>query len=152
MCRVAQYLVGAKLALRFPHLTVENFSFSTADAQLSRPGDFFLGDTTFHVTIAPSAAVFEKCLANLGQGYRVYLLVPERALIGARQNADAMMSEKIAVEGIESFVGNNVEELSEFSKDKLRDGFKRLFDKYNQRVDAVKDDKSLLLEIPHNLL
>jgi len=63
-----------------------------------------------------------------------------------------MMSEKIAVEGIESFVGNNVEELSEFSKDKLRDGFKRLFDKYNQRVDAVKDDKSLLLEIPHNLL
>jgi hypothetical protein len=35
--RVAQYLVGAKLALRFPHLTVENFSFSSADAQLSRP-------------------------------------------------------------------------------------------------------------------
>jgi hypothetical protein len=149
---VAQYLVGAKLALRFPNLKVENFSYSTADDQLGRPGDFYVSDTAFHVTVAPQMALFEKCRTNLDQGYRVYLLVPERAVIGARQNAEAHMAGKMAVESIESFVGNNVEELSEFSKDKLRAGFTRLFEEYNRRVDAVENDKSLLLEIPPNLL
>ena len=35
---VAHHLVGANLALRFPHLTIENLSYSTADDQLGRPG------------------------------------------------------------------------------------------------------------------
>jgi hypothetical protein len=37
---VAQYLVGAKLALRFPTEKIGNESYSTADVQLNRPGDF----------------------------------------------------------------------------------------------------------------
>lgn len=45
----AQHLVGAKLALRFPDMKVSNASYSTADDQSGRLGDFQIGDTSFHV-------------------------------------------------------------------------------------------------------
>src|SRR5208283_3049568 len=79
---VAQHLVGAKLQLRFPEITVSNESYSTADEQLGRPGDFYIGDTAFHVTVEPMSPVYEKCKDNLQNGYRVFLLVPERAVTG----------------------------------------------------------------------
>jgi len=63
---VAQYLVGAKLALRFPNIEIGNESYSTADEQLDRPGDFYVGDTAFHVTVSPmsggSMSVVEETL------------------------------------------------------------------------------------------
>lgn len=62
---VAQYLVGAKLQLRFPNFEISNESFSTADDQLGRSGDFHVNDTVFHVTVAPAAAVYDKCKLNL---------------------------------------------------------------------------------------
>ncbi len=148
---VAQHMVGAKLQLRFPEITVGNESYSTADDQLGRPGDFYIGDTAFHVTVAPMIGVYEKCGHNLENGYRVFLLVPERALAGARQNAELMVPGRIAVESIESFVGQNIEELSYFSRDKLRNGFRRLLETYNARIDVAETDKSMLIEIPRNL-
>lgn len=148
---VAQHLVGAKLQLRFPDIAVSNESYSTADDQLGRPGDFYVGDTAFHVTVAPMSPVYEKCRDNLENGYRVYLLVPERAMTGARQNAELIVSGRIAVESIESFVGQNIEELSYFTRDKLKNGFKRLLETYNERVDAAETDKSMLVEMPKNL-
>lgn len=149
---VAQYLVGAKLSLRFPDLKVENLSYSTADDQLGRPGDFYIGSTAFHVTVAPMPPVFEKCRTNLQQGYRVYLLVPDRALIGARQNAETATPGQISVESIESFVSNNIEEIAQFAADRVKTGIKSLLEEYNRRVDTVENDKSLLVEIPRNLL
>ncbi len=148
---VAQHLVGAKLQLRFPDIAVGNESYSTADDQLSRPGDFYIGDTAFHVTVAPMIGVYEKCKVNLENGYRVFLLVPERAVTGARQNAELMDPGRIAVESIESFVGQNIEELSYFSRDKLTNGFRRLLETYNARVASAETDKSMLVEIPRNL-
>lgn len=148
---VAQHLVGAKLQLRFPDIEVSNESYSTADDQLGRPGDFHIGDTAFHVTVAPMIGVYEKCRDNLENGYRVFLLVPERALTGARQNAELMIPGRIAVESIESFVGQNIEELSYFARDKLKHGFRRLLETYNKRVDTAETDKSMLVEIPRNL-
>ena len=50
---VIQHLIGAKLALRFPDLPIENHSYTTADKQLGRRGDFEIQDTIFHVTVAP---------------------------------------------------------------------------------------------------
>jgi len=149
---VAQHLVGSKLQLRFPEIVVGNESYSTADDQLGRPGDFYIGDTAFHVTVAPMIPLFEKCKQNLANGHRVFLLVPERALAGARQNAELMApGGRIAVEAIESFVGQNIEELSYFSRDKLKNGFRRLLETYNARVDASETDKSMLVEMPRNL-
>lgn len=58
----------------------------------------------------------------------------------------------VAVESIESFVGQNVEELSVFTKNGLVDGIGRLLQTYNRRVQEVEADKSMLIEIPRNLL
>lgn len=149
---VAEYLVGAKLVLRFPKHSVRNKSFSSADVQAGESGDFKVGDTIFHVTVAPMLALFDKCKRNLADGFRVYVVVPERVTIGARQNAEQAAAGKIQVVSIESFVSQNIEEIAEFSTDRVRDGFYRLFSTYNERVNAIENDKSLLLEIPKNLM
>lgn len=148
----AQYLVGAKLQLRFPQIAVSNDRYSAADEQTGRRGDFQVEDTAFHVTVAPAQAVYEKCVRNVKAGCRVYLLVPEAFLVGARQNVQAMAPGPIAVESIESFIANNVEELAQFSRNGLVSGFRRLLEEYNRRVDAIEDDKSLLIEVPPTLL
>jgi hypothetical protein len=148
---VAQHLVGAKLQLRFPKIHVSNQSYSTADVQTGRPGDFIIADTVFHVTVAPLPGVYDKCRANLRQGLRPYLLVPNRVAVGAKQNADAVAPGNITVAPIESFVSQNIEELSSFSKGGLVEGFRALLTLYNERVDAVEFDKSLLIELPHDL-
>lgn len=149
---VAQYLVGAKLQLRFPEIEVSNELSSTADEPSRRSGDFQISDTAFHVTVAPTIPHFDKCKRNVESGLRAYLLVPDRTLLGTRQTAEMILPGKIAVEPIESFVAYNIEELSVFSKNGLVSGFRRLLETYNQRVDEIEVDKSLLIEIPHNLL
>jgi hypothetical protein len=149
---VAQYLIGAKLQLRFPDKQIENKSYSTADEQQNRPGDFFVGTTAFHVTIAPMPAVFEKCQRNSENGLRPFLLVPEHLLQAARQIAGLKPSVPIEVESIESFVAQNIFELSEFSSDLLPAQFRRLLEVYNERVDPMEIDKSMLIQTPANLL
>jgi hypothetical protein len=144
---VAQHLVGAKLQLRFPSIKVSNESASTADMPTQRPGDFLIGRAAFHITVAPMPAVFEKCKHNISQGFKPFLLVPDNKLIGARQNADQIS--QIAVESIESFVSQNIEEISGF--DDLIGSIKDLIVIYNARVDAVETDKSLMIELPSNL-
>jgi hypothetical protein len=148
---VAQYLVGAKLQLRFPDVTVPNDSYSAPDVQTGRQGDFQVEDTAFHVTVSPTTAVYEKCVRNIKAGLRVYLLLPDSLVVGARQNASTVAPDRIAVEPIESFVANNIEELSKFSRKDLKSGFRLLLETYNKRVDAIELDKSLLIEIPSSL-
>lgn len=148
---VAQHLVGAKLQLRFPNVEVSNESTNTADKQTQRPGDFLIGHTAFHVTIAPMQAVYDKCQENIRQGYKPFLLVPDSKLAGARQNADLICDQQIAVESIESFVSQNINEISSFNKNELKRSFKNLVLIYNERVDAVESDKSLMIELPSNL-
>ncbi len=148
---VAQHLVGAKLQLRFPNEKISNESYSTADDQLGRPGDFFVGSTVFHITVAPMPPVFDKCIKNLEEGYRAFLLVPDRQLSGSRYDTDNKAKGKIAVESIESFVGQNIEELATFNGNQLIKGFRGLIDTYNSRVDQAELDKSLLIEVPKNL-
>lgn len=149
---VAEHLVGAKLTLRFPDIKIRNKSYSAADEQAGEQGDFKVGDTVFHVTVSPMAGVYEKCKRNLDQGFRVYLIVPEELVVGTRQNTEQLMAGKIAVVSVESFVSQNIEEISIFTTNGLKEGFYRLFDAYNQRVNTVESDKSLQFEIPQNLL
>ena len=77
--------------------------------------------------------------------------MPDNCVVGARQNAHTAAPDRIAVESIESFVANNIEELSQFAKDDLKSGFRRLLEKYNERVNSIELDKSLLIEIPPTL-
>jgi hypothetical protein len=150
---VAQHLVGAKLSLRYPHIEIENYSYTTADQQLGRPGDFVIGDTVFHVTVAPMPAVVEKCGQNIRNGYRAMLLMTESKTPAARAMAEtAGLQNRIGIASIESFVGQNVEEMGEFGKTKLAANIQALLNKYNERVEQAETDLWLLIEIPKNLL
>lgn len=55
---------------------------------------------------------------------------------------------KIAVESLESFLSQNVEELGAFAIADIRRHIWALISLYNQRVDAVEIDKSLMIELP----
>lgn len=88
---------------------------------------------------------------NLNKGNRVLLLVPDDRLIGARQNVEQLVGGRPAVESIESFVAQNIEELSEFDAKRLVDGLRRLLETYHQRVGEAEADSSLLVDIPPNL-
>jgi hypothetical protein len=148
---VAQHLVGAKLSIRFPNLVIENHSYTTADQQLGRPGDFLINDTVFHVTVAPMPAVISKCENNIRQGYRAILLVPETKTLAAKQMAETLNVSQIGIFSIETFVGQNIEEISQYEKRELTQGFLSLLRKYNERVAAVETDLSMQIEIPENL-
>jgi hypothetical protein len=148
---VAEYLVGAKLSLRFPGKEIRNKRSSESDVQAGYYGDFEVGNTVFHVTVAPMAELYEKCRGNLERGLRVYLLVPNAILVGARQNTALVAGDRIAVESIESFVATNVDELCEFDGNRLKSDFRRLLEAYNARVDEVELDKSMLIDVPANL-
>ena len=149
--QVSQYLVGAKLALRFPDEEVRNDLYSTSDAQSGLHGDFALGSTVFHVTVAPMPAHYDKCRANVNAGFDVWLLVPDRLLIGARQITNEMLPGRISVQSLEAFISQNLEELSGFNRSQRLAGLRDLLQTYNSRVDAIEPDKSLLIEIPPNL-
>jgi hypothetical protein len=148
---VAHHLVGATLQLRYPDIEVENYAFSTSDVQQGRLGDFLLGGTAFHITVAPMAGLFEKCRGNLLEGYRVYVIVPDRSVVGTRQIAEGIEPRKISVDSIESFVGGNVDELARFGREEMLEQFRALLLAYNGRVDAIEMDKSMLIEIPPSL-
>lgn len=149
---VAQHLVGAKLSLRYPGLDIENHSYTTADLQLNRPGDFVVGDTVFHVTVSPMPAVLDKCEMNLRNNYRAILLVAESKLQAAKQMAEMKsIVDRVGILSIESFVGQNIEEMGEFERRNLSKTWRELLEEYNRRVNQVETDRSLLIEIPNNL-
>lgn len=150
---VAQHLVGAKLSLRFPNVEVSNENYTTADQQTERPGDFLLGDTAFHVTMSPSQPLFDqRCRANLAEGYRPWVLVPEDRIAAARQLAELSgLIDRTGVQSIEDFVGTNVEEMAHFDGPTIKSGLRNLLERYNERVRAVEPDVSLAIDIPTNL-
>ena len=54
---------------------------------------------------------------------------------------------RISVQSLEAFISQNLEELSGFTRSQRLTGFRDLLQTYNTRVDAVENDKSLLIEI-----
>lgn len=150
---VAQHLVGAKLSLRFPDRSISNESYSTADQQTDRPGDFLVGDTAIHVTMSPSENLMSnRCRNNLQNSFRPLVLVPAHLVQGAQQLADtAGLGDRVAVSSVEEFVGNNIEEIATFTSQGIRSGLRALLERYNERVEAVESDPSLRIEIPGNL-
>lgn len=146
---VVQHLVGAKLALRFPHIVIGNFAYSAADDQAGRAGDFCIGNTAFHITVAPGLNHIERCAKNIQEGLHVFLIVPDGKISNARAFLEAKnLLDKVAVESAESFIGQNISELAEFSLDKCIAKLGELLREYNRRVEEVETDNSLLIEVP----
>lgn len=150
---IVQHLVGAKLQIRFPDETINVESYTTADQQTGRAGDYQIGDTAIHVTMSPGLAVFQgRCAENLRNGFRPRVLVPKDELARAEIHAeDAGIANKVAVQSIEDFVGTNIEEVAGFRRDNVRVELRRLLEYYNQRIDVAESDLSLKVEIPEHL-
>lgn len=149
---VAQHLVGAKLALRFPEKIITSFPYSAADDQGGRSGDFQVGGTAFHVTVAPSRAHAARCAKNLRDGLAAFLIVDETNVARARYALEfEKIGDRVAVESVESFVGQNLSELAEFAADRVAPTWGDLLRTYNARVAKVETDSSLLIEVPSAL-
>ncbi len=149
---VAQHLVGAKLACRFPSIEIANYSSSAADNPGGRAGDFIVSDTAFHVTVAPTPGHLKRCRANLEQGLASYLLVADASLPKAYVLAELEgLADRVSVESIESFVSHNIAELSAFATSNSASTWSTLVHEYNRRVHEAETDQSLLLQVPHVL-
>ncbi|MCC6228382.1 MAG: DUF4928 family protein [Phycisphaerales bacterium] len=150
---VAQHLVGAKLAIRFPEKVISNFPYSAADDQGGRSGDFQVGGTAFHVTVAPTKAHAAKCAKNLRDGLAAFLIVDQANVDRARYALEfEKIADRVAVESVESFVGQNLSELAEFTADRIAPTWGCLLQSYNARVSEVETDSSLLIEVPTALV
>lgn len=149
---VAQHLVGAKLALRFPDHAVDSHPFTAADQQTGRRGDFQIGTSVFHVTVGEQPGHFEKCRENLDRGLKPYLLVLERRLDAARVNFEEYhLTGRAGLYSIESFVGQNLDEMGEFDTEGVRSSIADLLTEYNRRVEHSETNRGLLIQIPDNL-
>jgi hypothetical protein len=145
---VAQHLVGAKLALRFPDVDVGNHPYTAADEQTARAGDFQVGDGVFHVTVAPGEAVVSKCAQNIGAGLRPVLIVPANKLAMAAGHAEELGVEgRLDIYDLERFVSANLSEMAGYSFAGVREGFARLIEVYNERLQAVETDHSLMIKL-----
>ena len=149
---VAQHLVGAILEIRHTDLVIENQSYTTADQQTGRAGDFMVNDTAIHVTVGPTEALVAKCQGNIEQGFRPLILTLEDRIGTARSLADYIgIEDRVAVRGVEEFVAGHIDEIARYSEPETRRVLRHLFDTYNARVEAAEPDPSLLVEIPENL-
>ena len=146
---VAQHLVGAKLELRFPDLTIGRDNANAADLQTARQGDFEIGNSAFHVTVAPSARLIERVEENMRDGYRPIVLVDKGKVAFAAGLFDSEgLKDSVEVNSIEVFVGANVEEIGEFSSEGIKAGLANLVRKYNQRIAVCEADQSLKIKEP----
>ncbi|WP_192255589.1 DUF4928 family protein [Mesorhizobium caraganae] len=144
---VMQHLVGAKLDCALGPGSFVHNSFSTADSQSGRAGDFLIGDVAVHVTTSPGEAVIERCHDNLNDGFRPVLVTMQRGLTVAEALADnAGLAERIDVFEIEQFIALNLYELGKFAQDGHRVAVSDLVVRYNEIIDEFETDPSLKIE------
>jgi hypothetical protein len=141
---VLQHLIGAKLVLALPELTITHNGASVADAVSSRSGDFVLDNAIIHCTMAPGDALMQKCKENLRGGLQPIILTVGKG-VGVAQG----LSETHGIEGrVEvmdalQFLAANLYEMSLFKAADRRIKVAQLVEKYNEIVAANEADASL---------
>jgi hypothetical protein len=149
---VCHHLVGAVLARRFPQMIIDNYAATVHDEHLNREADFLIQDAALHVTVVPTSDHLQRCAENVLQGRQPYLIVPAAQIVKARALAeDKKLEEKVAIISIETFVGQNIAEMGEFNRDKIRPVVAAVLKEYNRRVAAVETDQSIQINIPKQL-
>ena len=149
---VAQHVVGAALCLHYPDMAIDNHSYTTADEQTGRVGDFVVENAALHVTTAPGEALMRKCSANLALDLLpIVLTLRERisAAEGLAGNFD--IADLISVRNVVDFVADAVDIPAQYMRDQMAARLRGLLDTYNTRVAAAEPDPSLQVEIPDNL-
>ena len=139
-----QHLIGAKLELALPDITIGHNGFSVADAAGGRAGDFDIGNSALHVTTTPGEAVIRKCKANLDAGRHPVIITVHDMLPAADAFAtQAGIVHQLDVLDAEQFIVSNLHELGGFRSDQRRVTVEALVDRYNAIVNANETDPSL---------
>jgi hypothetical protein len=145
---VMQHLVGAKLELALPRIQIEHKGFSVADAPSGRKGDFLVGDTSIHVTTAPSEALIRKCFDNLNENLRPVIITTQAGAGGAGALAkDADIDDRIDILEIGQFIATNIYELSGFEHAKRPVKINDLVYAYNHIIEQTETDPSLKISV-----
>ena len=145
---VLQHLVGAKLELAMPDLTIGHNGFSVADAVSDRSGDFVIDDSIIHITTSPCEAVIRKCQHNLHAGAKPIILTLAEGVTVAKGLADnAGLAGQIDIMDAEQFLAGNLHELSLFKTSARRTTFEKLIETYNRIIADNERDPSLRIEM-----
>ncbi len=145
---VLQHLVGAKLSLALPELTIEHHGASVADGVSARHGDFHVGDVAIHCTTAPSEALLAKCASNIARDIRPLILTLDKGLTTAEALAEqAGLADRVEVMDALQFLAANLYEMSLFKASERRPTVQRLLDRYNEIIDLVETDPSLKVQV-----
>lgn len=145
---VMQHIVGAKLDCVLGKGKIKHNSFSTADAPLSRSGDFLVEDVAIHVTTSPGEALIQKCRDNLDDGLRPLIVTLQKGLVVATGLAENIgLGDRIDVFEIEQFIAANLYELGTFAASGRRTAVYDLVVRYNEIVEEVETDPSLRIEL-----
>jgi hypothetical protein len=145
---VMEHLVGAKLEIALQNIQIEHKGFSVADAPGGRKGDFLVGDTSMHVTTAPSEALIRKCRDNLNENLRPVIITTQGGAGGASALAkDSDVDDRIDILEIAQFIATNIYELSGFEHAKRPVKIKDLVEAYNRIIEQTETDPSLKISI-----
>jgi hypothetical protein len=149
---VAEYLVGAKLQLRFGDGAVEPKNVNTPNR--NRPADFHLGDAEIEVTVnLPDKRhldqineIIERTASN------VWLLVRESDREKWKNAVDATVPKqlrgRVVVNSIEAYVGQNVSEIGKFETPDTDRTLRDLFRIYNERWLPAAGGSGLRIKSP----
>lgn len=149
---VAQHVVGAALCLHYPNVDIENHSYTTADEQTGRVGDFIVGGAALHVTTAPGESLMRKCEANLARElFPIVLTTRERVAAAEGLAGNFDITGQISVRDVGEFVADAIDISARFVRGQMATRLRELLDTYNMRVAATEPDPSLQVEIPDNL-
>lgn len=150
---VARRLVEATLAIRFPDIPIVRHSWASLEEAHWQTGEFLVGDTVFHVSVSPMLPLLERAAATLQAGRRATLLVAEATLGATRLMAKTVsLDHQIGIFAIESFVGQTIEFMGGFDRQRVSAGFRALLLAYNRLVAEVEREPSLLIPIPDGLV
>ena len=148
MGAILQHLVGAKLELIGAGDNIQHHSFSTADEQTGRGGDFIVGDTAIHVTVSPTEALIEKCADNLSAGLRPLIITTEKGCVVAQElSENKEIGDRVDVFEAEQFLAANVYEHGKFGGDGRREATERFIDLYNNIIEQNETDPSLKIKL-----
>jgi len=134
---VAEYLVGAKLQLKFGEAVAEPKNVNTPNRD--RPADFHIGNAAIEVTVNPPdkrhLSQITAIIRNTGSD--VWLLVRHNDREKWQNAVDATIAKqlrgRVEVTGIEAFVGQNVAEIGKFDPPLIATTLTELFTVYNDR-------------------
>lgn len=134
---VAEYLVGAKLEIRFGEGIVHPKNVNTPS--LGQLADFRIGGTAIEVTTVERAD--KSHLDQIGEilhntGLDVWLLTRKRDREKWQNAIEALFGEqakRVAVADIETFVGQNTAEIGKFDPNATRATLAAMFERYANR-------------------